>query len=147
MSGNINSLLQNGLTMTFKKKQKHNEFRPTVPRKKHASILKPSTYGCYFILLYLLKTSAGGKSGRTHSGPGRDPAGKNSQRWHEDKAPGCAGMTLTGQHTPEPNSPWKHYGSHNDRPSAYYLHAFQHIARARALDVHTERHRRHTQMW
>lgn len=44
----------------------------------------------------------------------------------------------TGQHTPEPNSPWQHYGSHNGSPSVIYLHVFKFIARAHALDIHFE---------
>lgn len=52
----------------------------------------------------------------------------------------CWYDSLTGQHTPEPNSPWKHYGSHNGKPSVIYLHVFKCIAHAHAhaLDIHFE---------
>lgn len=67
-------------------------------------------------------------SGSTHSGTGRDPAGRSSQSRHKDKAPSCAGMTETGQHKTVPNSPWQHYGCHEHRPSVIYMHVFTYLS-------------------
>ncbi len=50
----------------------------------------------------------------------------------------CWYGSQTGQHTPVPNSPWQHYGSHNGSPSVIYLHVFKFIVCAHALDVHFE---------
>ena len=59
----------------------------------------------------------------------------------------CWYGSWTGQHTPVPNSPWQHYGSHNGGPSVIYLHVFKFIARAHALDTNSELQRWCGQMW
>lgn len=59
----------------------------------------------------------------------------------------CWYGSWTGQHTPVPNSPWQHYGSHNGGPSVIYLHVFKFIARAHALDTNFELRRWCGQMW
>lgn len=51
------------------------------------------------MLLYLLKTRAERGVEAQNSGTGWDPAGKSSQSWHKDKAPGCAGMALKQDNT------------------------------------------------
>lgn len=62
--------------------------------KNRYSIPKPSSCAFNFVVPLEHKWWLWEGNGSTHSGPGQDPAGKNSQSWHKDKVPSCAGMTL-----------------------------------------------------
>lgn len=121
-----------------------------------AVTVRPSSYGCSFIKLYLLKVSGrGGGGGGGSEAKAHIPGLGRIQLERIHKA-GTGTKLLAvlvwlskkkGQHTPAPNSPWKHYGRHNGRPSVIYLHVFKFVARARDLDIHMELRRQRRRTW